>query len=99
MRCVSPGGLLRDGALNRQTAAGARAVLAPKLAGAIALSAATAALPLAGSCMFSSVAALLGNAGQADYAAANGALDALAASEHAKVSNKVGKVMQAGPHA
>ncbi len=94
MRCVPPGGLLRDGPIGRQTAAGAREVLAPKLNGALALGAAAAALPLAGSCLFSSVAALLGNAGQANYAAANGALDTLAASQHAQVSNQDGKAMQ-----
>ncbi len=99
MRCVPSGGLLRDGALGRQTATAAREVLAPKLAGALALGAAAAALPLAGSCLFSSVAALLGNAGQANYAAANGALDAVAASERAKVSKRIGKAMHASPHA
>ena len=83
--CLS-GGLLCDGAIRWQTAGDAREVLAPKLAGALALAGATAAVPLASSCLFSSVAALLGNAGQANYAAGNAAMDALAAAQHTHVS-------------
>ena len=78
------GGLLRDGMLGRQTASSLREVLSPKLAGTLALAAATYGAPLAAMTLFSSIAALLGNPGQANYAAANGVLDAFAGIQHAQ---------------
>jgi acyl transferase domain-containing protein len=71
-------GVVRDAYLLRKAPADVAAVLAPKTAGAAALDEATAGLPLDVFALFSSVAAVSGNIGQADYAYANGALDALA---------------------
>lgn len=71
-------GVVRDAYLLRKTPDDVAAVLAPKTAGALALDEATAGLPLDVFVLFSSVAALGGNIGQADYAYANGVLDALA---------------------
>ncbi|QNS09227.1 SDR family NAD(P)-dependent oxidoreductase [Streptomyces xanthii] len=71
-------GVVRDAYLLRKTPDDVAAVLAPKAAGALALDEATAGLPLDVFALFSSVAALGGNLGQADYAYANGVLDALA---------------------
>ncbi|KAK9829172.1 hypothetical protein WJX72_004291 [[Myrmecia] bisecta] len=73
------GGVLADALLRKQTAGTLRTVLAPKVAGTVALSRATALAPLASVGLFSSIAALLGNAGQGNYAAANGFLDGWAA--------------------
>ena len=73
------GGLLADALLVGQTAAGVRAVLAPKLTGAQLLLLLAAAPPMQQAALFSSTAALIGPAGQANYAAANAALGALAA--------------------
>jgi acyl carrier protein len=55
-----------------------RAVLDPKLRGAIHLDAATRADPIRHFVLFSSAASLFGTPGQANYAAANGFLDAFA---------------------
>ncbi|MEX2631038.1 MAG: amino acid adenylation domain-containing protein [Tistlia sp.] len=71
-------GLLRDNFMVRKTAAEFEAVLAPKVAGALHLDAATAALDLDFFALFGSAAGAWGSAGQADYAAANGFLDAFA---------------------
>ncbi|MEU3891363.1 SDR family NAD(P)-dependent oxidoreductase [Streptomyces sp. NPDC029041] len=71
-------GVVRDAYLLRKTPDDVAAVLAPKTVGAAALDEATAGLPLDVFVLFSSVAALGGNIGQADYAYANGVLDALA---------------------
>ncbi len=73
---IHAGGILQDALLAKQTPAGFRAVLAPKVGGALQLGAPTAASPLAASINFSSLAGLLGTAGQGNYAAANAALDA-----------------------
>lgn len=69
------GGVLQDALLGKQSAAGLRAALAPKLSGGAN---ALRTQPLRQTLLFSSVASLLGNAGQTNYAAANAALDAAA---------------------
>ena len=78
-------GVLADAPLRAQSAASLARVFAPKAHGAWLASRATAgATPLGACVLFSSVAALLGGAGQANYAAANGCLDALAAARRAR---------------
>ena len=72
------GGTTADALLKRQTAQTLRCTLAPKLNGALHLSAAAYGRPVLSCAYFSSVAALLGNAGQTNYAASNAALDGLA---------------------
>ena len=71
-------GTLRDGLLATKTEADLAAVLAPKVAGSLALIEASAGRGVEEIVLFSSLAGPFGNAGQADYAAANGFLDALA---------------------
>ncbi|OMG71011.1 SDR family NAD(P)-dependent oxidoreductase [Burkholderia ubonensis] len=71
-------GVLRDGALHAKTAEDLRAVLAAKVGGLINLDEATRDTALKHFVLFSSMVAVLGNAGQADYAAANGFMDAYA---------------------
>ncbi|MDT0268346.1 SDR family NAD(P)-dependent oxidoreductase [Streptomyces sp. DSM 44915] len=68
-------GITRDRLLTAKTADEARAVLAPKTVGVVALDEATADQPLEFFLLFSSVAGALGNIGQADYAAGNAFLD------------------------
>ncbi|MEX3612468.1 MAG: amino acid adenylation domain-containing protein, partial [Burkholderia gladioli] len=70
-------GVLRDGLLLNKSEAQARAVLAPKLAGSLALDRATRELDLDFFVLFSSVSAL-GSVGQSDYAVANAFLDEFA---------------------
>lgn len=83
---ANAGGVLADGLISKQTPAKLRAVIAPKVIGALNLHEQATCLPLAGLVLFSSVATLLGNPGQSNYAAANGCLDAVAASLSAQVS-------------
>jgi acyl transferase domain-containing protein/NAD(P)-dependent dehydrogenase (short-subunit alcohol dehydrogenase family)/SAM-dependent methyltransferase len=71
-------GILRDSLLPTKTAAGLRAVLAPKVRGTILLDEATRTDPPDFFALFSSITGIAGNAGQADYAAANAFLDAYA---------------------
>ena len=76
---VHAGGVLRDAALQQQTAGTIRAVHAPKTAGLTRLlGAAGHAAPLQQTLLFSSIAAVTGPAGSSNYAAANAALDAAA---------------------
>ena len=76
---VHAGGILRDAALQQQTAASIRAVQAPKAAGLVRLlGAAGYAAPLQQALLFSSIAAVTGPAGSSNYAAANAALDVAA---------------------
>ena len=72
------GGVLQDAALQQQTAAGIRAVHAPKTAGLRRVLDGVAAAPLQQALLFSSIAAVTGPAGSTNYAAANSALDAAA---------------------
>ncbi|MBN6544819.1 SDR family NAD(P)-dependent oxidoreductase, partial [Streptomyces bryophytorum] len=75
---VQAAGVLRDGLLARKRDADVAAVLAPKVAGTRHLDEATKDLPLDFFVLCSSLAGVFGNVGQADYAAANGFLDAFA---------------------
>ena len=70
-------GVLRDGLLARKARAGADAVLAPKVGGAVALDAATRDEPLELFVLFSSASSVIGIAGQGDYAYANAFLNEL----------------------
>jgi acyl transferase domain-containing protein/NADPH:quinone reductase-like Zn-dependent oxidoreductase/acyl carrier protein len=71
-------GVLDDHSFLEQTVQGLSDVMRPKALGAWNLHCATRDLPLDFFVLFSSAAALFGSAGQANYAAANGVLDALA---------------------
>ena len=90
-------GVLADGLLARQTAATLARVYGPKAHAAWSVQRGCAALPLRACALFSSVAALLGGAAQANYAAANGCLDALAAARRA--AGEAGVAVQWGPWA
>ncbi len=73
-------GVLRDGIFSNQSEQGLREVFAGKVEGAFHLHEFSQAHPtLSHFVLFSSAAGLFGNAGQANYAAANAALDSLAA--------------------
>lgn len=72
------GGTLQDAALQHQTVAGMRAVMAPKISGITALLRASSASPFSHATLFSSIASVTGPAGSTNYAAANAVLDATA---------------------
>ncbi len=69
-------GVIKDGLILDKTADAIDQVLAPKVRGLECLDEATAALKLDYFLTVSSIVGVLGNAGQADYAAANGYMDA-----------------------
>ena len=73
------GGMLADATLPKQSLSCIRQVFAAKVDAAQHAHTHTACEPVTSTVLFSSVAALLGSAGQANYSAANGALDGLAA--------------------
>ncbi|SOC15867.1 non-ribosomal peptide synthetase [Stappia indica] len=73
---VHAAGLTRDSLIANKSEADLRAVLAPKVAGTLALDAALGGDPLDFLVLFASASGALGNPGQADYAAANAFLDA-----------------------
>ena len=79
------GGVLRNAMLGHQTAGSLREVLAPKVAGAEQLWRRLLGSRPHQALLFSSIAGLLGSGGQGSYAAANSALDALAASQQMQV--------------
>lgn len=80
-------GVLRDGYIAMKSAEDLRAVLAPKVDGVVALRDACIGLELDAFVLFSSLAGPFGNPGQADYAAANGFLDALARSSNGGITS------------
>ena len=79
-------GALADATLQKQSAGSVRSVFAAKVASLQALDRHCKLQPCHSQVLFSSVAALLGSAGQANYSAANGALDGLAAQWAAQVT-------------
>jgi len=84
---VHAAGLLDDGYILTRDSAREAAVLAPKLAGTVAIDRATAALPLDFLLLCSSVASVFGNPGQGGYGAANGFLDGFAQHRAAQVAS------------
>jgi acyl transferase domain-containing protein len=72
-------GVIDDSFIIRKARESLRAVLAPKVAGIMALDEATASQPLEIVVAFSSIGSLFGSVGQCDYATANGFLDWFAA--------------------
>ncbi len=76
---IHAGGVLSDATVGNQTPSGMRAVFAPKVTAAQKWQHAVQQQPTQAQILFSSVAALLGAPGQLNYAAANAAMDSLAA--------------------
>ena len=80
---IHAAGALSDAPIVAQTRESIDAVLAPKIAGALALDAATSDRPLRHFVLFASAAGVLGSAGQANHAFCSTFLDALAQSRRA----------------
>ena len=83
---VHASGVLADRTLHNQSVKSVRGVFTAKVSSLQAVETRSRLQPCQCSLLFSSVAALLGSAGQANYSAANGALDGLAALWAAQVS-------------
>jgi rifamycin polyketide synthase module 1/2/3 len=83
---VHAAGVLDDGVITALTPDRIDAVLRPKVDAAMVLHELTADLDLAAFVLFTSAASVFGNPGQGNYAAANAALDALAARWRATTS-------------
>ncbi|MFI6108985.1 SDR family NAD(P)-dependent oxidoreductase, partial [Streptomyces sp. NPDC051310] len=80
---VHAAGVLDDGVVESLSAEQVERVMRPKVDAALHLHELTAGMDLSAFVLFSSVSALIGTPGQANYAAANAALDALAAGRRA----------------
>jgi acyl transferase domain-containing protein/tryptophanase/pimeloyl-ACP methyl ester carboxylesterase/NAD(P)-dependent dehydrogenase (short-subunit alcohol dehydrogenase family) len=95
---IHAAGVIRDAAAVHKTREQIDAVLAPKLAGTLALDHATAADPLDFFVLFSSVVGWSGNRGQVDYAYSNCFLDAFAETrEHWRAEGfRSGKTLSIG---
>ena len=88
-------GVLADSLLARQAAQAAQRVFAPKVHGACLVQSSSFCIGLDRYVLFSSIATLFYGLAQANYAAANGALDALSEYRRARGSNAVS--VQWGP--
>ncbi len=76
---IHASGVLADSTLQNQSAQSVRSVMTAKVTSLEAVHQKVSLQPCHSSVLFSSVASFLGSAGQANYSAANGALDGLAA--------------------
>jgi len=76
---IHASGILADSTLQNQSAQSVRSVMTAKVTSLEAIHQKVSLQPCHSSVLFSSVASFLGSAGQANYSAANGALDGLAA--------------------
>ena len=76
---IHASGVLADSTLQNQSAQSVRSVMTAKVTSLEAIHQNISLQPCHSSVLFSSVASFLGSAGQANYSAANGALDGLAA--------------------
>lgn len=83
---VHTAGVIRDSLLMNKTAEEVHAVLAPKVAGTIAIDEATRDLALEFLILFGSTSGVLGNLGQADYAAGNAFMDTFALKRNEQVA-------------
>ncbi|WP_299542259.1 type I polyketide synthase, partial [uncultured Streptomyces sp.] len=81
---IHAAGVVDDGVLESLSAEQVERVMRPKVDAALHLHELTAGMDLSAFVLFSSVAALIGSPGQGNYAAANAALDALAAHRRAQ---------------
>ncbi|MFC3051558.1 SDR family NAD(P)-dependent oxidoreductase [Kordiimonas pumila] len=82
MHCA---GVLRDGYIIQKPETDLDITLSAKVVGTVALANATKAMNLDSFVLFSSLAGITGNEGQIDYAAANGFMDAFAASSDGRI--------------
>ncbi|CAL8465604.1 g5140 [Coccomyxa elongata] len=94
---IHAGGVLADALTPKQTPTSLRAVFGPKVGGALSFARGLNMQPLCTAHYFSSISADAGNPGQSNYAAANGALAAIA--QHRALQGLVGNAMGWGPWA